>query len=287
MIGITAGNNIFHYDYGMRISRFIPLLFVTALPLGAAEWYEDYAAGVSSCDAGDYANCQVKITSAIGRKPVSELSARTFAMNFINYSPYYYLGAAALAKGDAGGALQWFDKEASYGEIYKSQLAGAFHLLRDLAERAAGKAAAPQPADLTATKLPPIQLTPADDCATAARQQPPPTDWYTYYEAGIHACEAGDFLNCVKNMRMSTMIKPREEKSARSYGMNFRDYNPYYYWGWALYELGHPADARQCVAVEAEQPVVYRTLNAIPYRSLAKAVGELTEPRAASAPASH
>lgn len=278
MIGITAAGHIFRYDYSMRISRFIPLLLISTVPSCAAEWHENYEAGKSSCDAGNYPVCAVKMSAAIAQKPDSDPQAQVRAMYFINYTPYYYLGAASLAKGEAGEAMRWFDKEANYGVIYKSPLAGAFHLLHDLAERAAGKSAAPQPVDLTATRLPSIQFAPADDCAAAARQQPPPTDWYTYYQAGTRACEAGDFSNCVKNMRMATMIKPREEKSARSYGMNFMDYSPYYYWGWALYELGHPADARQCLAVEAEQAAIHRTLNAMPYRSLAATLGVAAEP---------
>lgn len=285
MIRITAGNDIRDYNYGMRIFRFIPLALISTVPIGAAEWHENYEAGKAGCDAGNYPVCTVKMNAAIAQKPASDPQARVRQMELISYTPYYYLGAASLGQGDAGEALRWFDKEASFGVIYKSSLAGAFHLLHDLAERAAGKAAAPQPVDLASTWLQPVQIViaQADDCAAAARQQLPPTDWYTYYQAGTRACVAGDFSNCIKNMRMAAMVKPRDEKSARSIGMNFMDYNPYYYWGWALYELGHPAEARQCLAVEAEQAVIYRTTNATPYRSLAAALAVAAEPTAGPA----
>lgn len=132
----------------MTMTKRLPalLLALAALPLVAAgEWYEDYESGKGNCDAGNYGTCIAKMQAAIGKKPKSEKSARTYGMNFVAYTPYYYLGLAYFNQGNIPKAVDAFNKEADMGVIFQTPNSGSFSVMSKQATQAL--AAMSKPAD--------------------------------------------------------------------------------------------------------------------------------------------
>ncbi|HEV7767248.1 MAG TPA: tetratricopeptide repeat protein, partial [Thermoanaerobaculia bacterium] len=69
--------------------------------------------------------------------------------------------------------------------------------------------------------------------ATAAH-----ASWYDDYDAGLIAARKGNWSAVVTKMSAAISQKPRENSKERTYGMDFRNYRPYYYRGVAYLNLG-------------------------------------------------
>lgn len=62
--------------------------------------------------------------------------------------------------------------------------------------------------------------------------------WYDDYDAGLIAARKGNWSAVVTKMTAAIGQKPRENPKERTYGMDFRNYRPYYYRGVAYLNLG-------------------------------------------------
>lgn len=62
--------------------------------------------------------------------------------------------------------------------------------------------------------------------------------WYDDYDAGLAAARAGNWAVVVQKMSAAIKGNPKENNKARTYGMDFRNYHPYYYRGVANLNLG-------------------------------------------------
>jgi tetratricopeptide (TPR) repeat protein len=94
---------------------------VPAPARAASEWYEYYLEGLDLVRQGRCPDALPKLQEAVRLKPNSALQARTYGMEFINYFPYYYLGACYLKAGDVDGAILRFNIEESKEAIKKSE----------------------------------------------------------------------------------------------------------------------------------------------------------------------
>jgi tetratricopeptide (TPR) repeat protein len=69
--------------------------------------------------------------------------------------------------------------------------------------------------------------------ATAAQ-----ASWYDDYDAGLIAARKGAWSTVVQKMTAAISGQSKENSKARTYGMDFRNYRPYYYRGVAYLNLG-------------------------------------------------
>lgn len=62
--------------------------------------------------------------------------------------------------------------------------------------------------------------------------------WYDDYDAGLAAARAGNWSTVAARMSAAIKANANENNKARTYGMDFRNYHPYYYRGVANLNLG-------------------------------------------------
>lgn len=74
--------------------------------------------------------------------------------------------------------------------------------------------------------------------ATAAH-----ASWYDDYDAGLIAAKKGNWSTVAAKMSAAIKDQPKENSRLRTYGMDFRNYRPYYYRGVANLNLGRYAQA--------------------------------------------
>jgi tetratricopeptide (TPR) repeat protein len=101
------------------MSRRIVLVAVllSALVAGVAEasWYDDYDAGLAAVRAGNWSVVAQKMSAAIKANGSENNKARTYGMDFRNYHPYYYRGAAYLNLGRYEQAIADLEKTSGPG----------------------------------------------------------------------------------------------------------------------------------------------------------------------------
>ena len=62
--------------------------------------------------------------------------------------------------------------------------------------------------------------------------------WYDDYDAGLIAARKGSWATVASKMSAAIKDQPKENSRLRTYGMDFRNYRPYYYRGVANLNLG-------------------------------------------------
>jgi tetratricopeptide (TPR) repeat protein len=67
--------------------------------------------------------------------------------------------------------------------------------------------------------------------------------WYDDYDDGLKAARAGNWNVVVQKMSAAIKGAPKENNKAKTYGMNFINYHPYYYRGVANMNLGRYEEA--------------------------------------------
>jgi len=67
--------------------------------------------------------------------------------------------------------------------------------------------------------------------------------WYDDYDAGVAAARKGSWSTVVTKMSAAIKGNAKENDKARTYGMNFLNYHPYYYRGVAYLNLGRYEEA--------------------------------------------
>lgn len=100
-----------------RIQLLTVLCFAAAIGVARGSWYDDYAEGIKSARAGQWARVVTSMTKAIQGNAKEANNARTYGAIFINYKPYYYRGVANLNLGKYEQAIADLEKTMGPGEI--------------------------------------------------------------------------------------------------------------------------------------------------------------------------
>jgi tetratricopeptide (TPR) repeat protein len=185
-------------------------------------WFVSYEKALALQDQGDWKGSLPLLSDAIASRPDEKLKARTYGLHFVNYLPHYSLGLAYYHLKDRARALESFDRSLAGGAIQEAP--EEYARLRTARATLAGT---PAPPVATAGE------TPADDA-------PPPgtLPWYVSYEAGLAYAESGDWMKAIESLKQSIAANGIPRRYARTYGMWFITYIPYYYLGLSYYNQG-------------------------------------------------
>src|SRR4051794_14902876 len=94
---------------------FIAVVLLFAANAAMASWYDDYDAGTSAANKGQWAVVIQKMTAAINAHSKESDHERTYGAIFINYHPYYYRGVAYLNTGKYEQAISDFERTSGTG----------------------------------------------------------------------------------------------------------------------------------------------------------------------------
>jgi tetratricopeptide (TPR) repeat protein len=210
--------------------RLIAALLLAAVPASVSAqtpWYVSYEKALSAQELGDWKGSLPLLREAVAAKETPKLKARTYGLRFVNYFPYFHLGEAYYHLKEKQKAVENFDLCLKYGEIQQSP--EEYALLESLRGELSGEP--PKSA-----KGPAPAKTEAPDVSAPVSAGGLP--WYVNYETGLAYIESGDWLNAIENLKLALGANGIPRRYARTYGMWFITYIPYYYLGLAYYNQG-------------------------------------------------
>ena len=166
------------------------------------------------------------LNDAIAGKESPKLKAKTYGLRFVNYLPYFHLGEAYYHLKEKQKAVENFDRCLKYGEI--QQAPEEFALLESHRAELSGS-------ELPRTSAAALKAEPSESVPAVTTGGLP---WYVNYETGLAYIESGDWLNAIENQKIALGANGIPRRYARTYGMWFITYIPYYYLGVAYYNEG-------------------------------------------------
>ena len=119
----------------------VAILTLAVAGVAQASWYDDYDAGLAAVRAGNWSAAAARMSAAIKANPTENNKARTYGMDFRNYHPYYYRGAAYLNLGKYEQAIADLEKTSGPGP----ENLGAVETMIDRAKKQLAAASAPEP----------------------------------------------------------------------------------------------------------------------------------------------
>jgi tetratricopeptide (TPR) repeat protein len=95
------------------------LVMVLVSSLAAMEWYVHYTKAMKAFELKDWPETIRQIQEGLKDKPEPKLKARMTGIDFVDYLPYYYMGASYYNLGNFEQAQAAFNKSLDFGEIKK------------------------------------------------------------------------------------------------------------------------------------------------------------------------
>jgi len=191
-------------------------------------WYVSYERALSAQEQGDWKGSIQLLGEALAAKQSPKLKAKTYGLRFVNYLPYFHLGEAYYHLHENQKAVENYDICLKYGEI--QQAPDELAILRSHRAGLAGEPAA--------AVAPPAAVMNPEAPEIGAPVSPGGLPWYVSYETGLAYIESGDWLNATENLKAALGANGIPRRYARTYGMWFITYIPYYYLGVAYYNQG-------------------------------------------------
>ncbi len=217
----------------LRLHPLVPAVVLAACLLaGTASaqtpWYVSYERALSAQEQGDWKGSIALLGEAVAAKQVPKLKAKTYGLRFVNYLPYFHIGEAYYHLREKQKAVEKYDLCLKYGEI--QQAPDELAVLTSHRAELAGEPATPvAPPAVTVNPEPP---------EIGSAVSPGGLPWYVSYETGLAYIESGDWLNAIENLKTALSVNGIPRRYARTYGMWFITYIPYYYLGIAYYNQG-------------------------------------------------
>ena len=215
------------------------LILAAALPaalFAQAPWYVAYERALGAQDEGDWKGSLTLLREAIALKETPKVKAKTYGLRFVNYFPYFHIGEAYYHLGEKQKAVENYDICLKYGEI--RQAPEEFAALSAHRGELTGLAVAPEipPPGAVANVPPPASHAEAPDVQAGVASSGLP--WYVSYESGLAYMESGDWLHAIENLKDALAANAIPRRYARTYGMWFITYIPYYELGEAYFNQG-------------------------------------------------
>jgi tetratricopeptide (TPR) repeat protein len=205
------------------------VLGINHFTLAGVPWYVSYDKALRAQDKQEWQSSIDYLQQALAEKPKPQLKAKTYGLRFVDYLPYFYLGTAYFHLDNKSEALKNFEVEEQYGEIKNA--GEEYAKLAQFKAELKGE----KPAASVRQKIP---AAPKIEKVKTPEPRSDKQPWYTSYEIGMEYIESGDWLRATDYLKRALAVKNTPSQYARTYGMWFIAYFPYYYLGLAYYNQG-------------------------------------------------
>jgi tetratricopeptide (TPR) repeat protein len=144
-----------------KLSIALLLAFALAGGTALASWYDDYDAGITAANKGQWSTVIQKMSAAISGHPKEGDKERTYGAIFITYHPYYYRGVAYLNTGKFEQAIADFEKTSGPGDTNLGDLTTLMQRAKTKLEAANAPPPEPTPQPQIAQRPAPVPVAPA------------------------------------------------------------------------------------------------------------------------------
>ena len=243
----------------MRLPLFAVAVLLVSGATSVVSWYTHYEQGVSLLAQGDARGAYAELKQALAARAEEGLKVHTEGIRYVDYLPHIYLAVAAYAIGDPTAARAHLEVAERSGVAAHSEtgavLLEAYRLL--LRPTFESKPSAPTTLEASPVAAPRYSLfprrpptLPAEEIRALSAQVltrcglPPHTDvtqapWYFFYEVGLELDARGDPQAALDYLITAADRRPRSARFARTYGLWFIDYRPYFEIARSHSELGN------------------------------------------------
>lgn len=247
-------------------------VLVAAAPPGAqSPWYAQYQWALERLAAGDAAAAVSALERALALRPQAGLQVRTYGMTYVDYLPHLYFAIAHHAAGDPAVARRHLAEAERSGLAARSEagkpLLEAYRILlggttvqdppagpSSVAPREPPGFAAfePQPPELPPEELDEIRRRVLVRCGLDPETHLQEAPWYFHYELALELAAREDPQRSLDALIDAVERRQQPQRRARTYGMWFKDYLPYFQIARAHVELGNWECAADAIRLSEE-----------------------------------
>lgn len=111
-IGTACGSTQFGpAPRAMRCPRYVILFGFFAAGTASGDYRDDYVLGLKAVKEGDWVEAETRMRAALAEKPEAVERLKLYGMRIEAYVPQYYLGQAALRRGDCDSATSYWTSD--------------------------------------------------------------------------------------------------------------------------------------------------------------------------------
>jgi tetratricopeptide (TPR) repeat protein len=208
-----------------------------AAATAAGGWADDYTRGVALVQEGRGAEARVALEKALRARPEAALDVALMGATRGDYLPQLYLAVASHMAGDIAGARRQFEAAERDGKAAQSAtgrpLLEAYRLLLAPAVASSGQARSyrefeRKPVVLSDDKHREVRAEVLSRCQLRPETENAQAPWYFHYELGLRLLAEGDPQRALDALIDAATRRPDPQRDARTYGMWFTDYRPYF-----------------------------------------------------------
>jgi tetratricopeptide (TPR) repeat protein len=209
----------------------LAVLLLCAVPVSAAEWYDNYEKGVRLIEQGEAQAAKSALEAALAARSQEGLQVPTGQQQYIDYLPHLYLAIASQMTGDLDRARKELALAETSGLATRSEVGRPLLVAYQLLLRGGTRFTMyeQKPPVLTDEEFALLRNDVLSKCDLPPDTKMKNAPWYANYELGLQLERKGDYSRALTHFIDAVAERPNPQKQARMYGMWLIDYYPYFH----------------------------------------------------------
>lgn len=210
---------------GMPIVPFFVLLFVTTQVMAGdiQKGKHAYEQALKAIENGRYYTAIGHLHTSIIHWPPATDDSEQIRQSYV---PYLQLAYCYIYLNEFDTARVFYNLAQRRGVIYKIE--GLDDLIQVIESNIAGSTLAETPKQQTPSPTSTESRATSEDCRVKPADDPYDLPWYFHYALARELLERGRFYEAARSIERALLKNPRPQPNARTYGMWFMAYRPYF-----------------------------------------------------------